>query len=294
MKQIKNVFSCFDGISAVQQSLVKGNIKYDNYYSSEIDKHAITVTQSNFPNTIQVGDIRNLNGKDFEDVDLFVAGSPCTDFSIMGRKKGMITIDNIIIKSLDHYLELKNSGIEFVGESYLFWEALRLMKEMKPIYFIFENVVMKDYWKEFFTNELGVQPHRINSSFFSAQNRDRYYWTNIFNIPTPIDKGILLSDIIPGAIGAAKRGVYSKKDGRYVYPLQLRKDGKANCLVTKPNTTNCFININGEYNVIPPEVAETLQTIPSGYTRMIPKYKRYKVLGNSMTVDVIEHIVSNM
>jgi site-specific DNA-cytosine methylase len=294
LKEIKNVLSCFDGISAVQQALVNGNIKYDNYYSSEIDKDSIIVTQKNFPNTIQLGDIRNLNGKLLKNINLLTAGSPCTDFSNMGKKRGMKTTDNIIIESLDQYLDLKNKGFNFVGQSYLFWEYVRLKREIDPTYFLVENVIMKDMWKDIFTKELGVEPIRINSSLVSAQNRDRYYWTNIPNLSVPTDKGILLSDIIPGAIGAAKRGVYSKKEGRYVYPLQLRKDGKANCLVTNPYTTNRFINTYGDYNVIPPEVAETLQTIPVGYTDVLSKYKRYRALGNSMTVDVIGHIISNI
>lgn len=294
MKKIRNVFSCFDGISAVQQALIKSGFDYDNYYSSEIDKDAIKVTQLSFPNTIQLGDIRNLNGNDLKNIDLFAAGSPCTDFSIMGKKKGMVTTDYIIINSLEHYLSLKNSGMEFVGESYLFWEALRLKKSINPKYFLFENVVMSDFWKDLISKELEVDPIRINSSLVSAQNRDRYYWTNIPNISIPEDKGIYLSDIIPGAIAAGKRGVYSKSEGKYIYPLKLRKDGKANCLVTSPSTTNCYVDSDGNYKMITPEVAEILQTMPVGYTNVLPTYKRYKALGNSMTVDVIRHIISHI
>jgi site-specific DNA-cytosine methylase len=294
MKKIKNVFSCFDGISSVQIALNRYNISYDKYYSSEIDKHAIKVTQTHFPNTIQLGDIRNLNGKDIKNVDLFVAGSPCTDFSIMGKKKGMVTSDNQIIKSLNHYLHLKERNTSFTGESFLFWEAVRLLKEIKPKYFIFENVLMNQKWIQFFDNELGVKSIKINSSLLSAQNRERLYWTNIPNITVPNDKGILLSDILPDATAAAKRGVYSKEKNKYLFNLQLRKDGKANCLVKNPHTTNRYVNSKGDYNIIPPEVAEQLQTIDPGYTNVIPKYKRYQSLGNSMTVDVIGHIISNM
>jgi DNA (cytosine-5)-methyltransferase 3A len=170
-----NILSLFDGLSCAQVVINKLGIKNYTYYASEIDKYAIAVTQYNYPNTIQVGDITKLKGKDFKDIDLIIGGSPCQDLSIAKKdRKG-----------------LKGS------RSILFWEFVRLLKEINPKYFLLENVnSMPKEAKDIITKTLEVEPIMINASLVSAQQRKRLFWTNILNIIQPKDKGILLKDIL--------------------------------------------------------------------------------------------------
>lgn len=121
------VLSLFDGMSCGQIALKEIGITPEVYYASEIDKFAIKQTQLNFPNTIQVGDVRDLNVEDLGHIDLILAGSPCTDMSFSGKRKGLSTVEGIEIKSLNEYLELKKQGFEFSGQSYLFWEFIRIL-----------------------------------------------------------------------------------------------------------------------------------------------------------------------
>lgn len=114
------VLSLFDGMSCGQIALKEIGITPEVYYASEIDKFAIKQTQLNFPNTIQVGDVRDLNVEDLGRIDLILAGSPCTDMSFSGKRKGLSTVEGIEVKSLNEYLELKKQGFEFAGQSYLF------------------------------------------------------------------------------------------------------------------------------------------------------------------------------
>ena len=152
-KEKINVLSLFDGMSCGQIALSKLGIEIDNYYASEIDKHAIAVTMHNFPKTEQVGSVTELKGID--NIDLLIGGSPCQSFSNAGLRNG------------------------FDGKSKLFWEYVRVLKETKPKYFLLENVKMKQEWQDIISNELGVKPIEICSSLFSAQQRKRLYWTNI-------------------------------------------------------------------------------------------------------------------
>lgn len=203
-----NVLSLFDGMSCGQIALNRLGIKYDNYYASEIDKHAIKVTQSNYPNTIQLGDVRNIKASDLPQIGMLCGGSPCQSFSFAGKRKGMTTKDEIEILSLQHYLQLKQDGFEFEGQSYLFWEYMRLKKELNPKYFLLENVEMGTKWEDVLNKAIGVRGVHINSALVSAQNRRRIYWTNIglkpvglfgdleSTITQPIDKGILLKDVL--------------------------------------------------------------------------------------------------
>ena len=203
-----NVLSLFDGMSCGQQALERTGIKVDNYYASEIDKYAIQVTMANYPNTIQLGSVVDVNGYDLPKIDLLIGGSPCQSFSFAGKRKGMSTKDEQDILTLEHYLQLKSEGYEFEGQSYLFWEYMRLIYEVKPKYFLLENVMMGEKWEKVLSKAIGVTPIMINSSLVSAQNRKRLYWTNIgmesaglFGYPfsiidQPKDKGILLKDIL--------------------------------------------------------------------------------------------------
>lgn len=184
-----NVLSVFDGMSCGQIALIELGFKIDKYYAAEIDKHAITQTQHNFPNTIQLGSVTDVKAKDLEKIDLFIGGSPCQGFSFAGKQ---LNFDD--------------------PRSALFFEYVRLWKEIKAInpnaVFLLENVNMKKEYLRVISEYLGVFPVRINSNLVSAQNRDRWYWSNIktkdvglfaemwTDIPQPEDKGILLKDIL--------------------------------------------------------------------------------------------------
>lgn len=205
MKNVYNamrVLSLFDGMSCGQIALKEIGITPEVYYASEIDKFAIKQTQLNFPNTIQVGDVRDLNVEDLGHIDLILAGSPCTDMSFSGKRKGLSTVEGIEIKSLNEYLELKKKqGFEFSGQSYLFWEFIRILNDVRKtnpdVLFLLENVKMGKKWEPVFDNAIGCKGNHINSALVSAQTRKRIYWTNIQGgiIPQPKDEGLTISDI---------------------------------------------------------------------------------------------------
>ena len=209
-----NVLSLFDGMSCGQIALNRLGIKYDNYFASEIDKYAIQIAKKNYPNTKFVGDVEQLNAKKLPKIDLLIGGSPCQSFSIAGDGSG------------------------FDGKSKLFWEYVRILKEVKPKYFLLENVKMKKQWEDIITKEMGVKPYRFNSSLVSAQNRERLYWTNIPNIGIPKDKGLVVADIMEDEVD--EKYYLSKKAIDYMSRLRNDKqrweyhknplDGKAACL----------------------------------------------------------------
>lgn len=211
-----NILSLFDGMSCGQQALNRCGFEVTNYFASEIDKHAIKVTQHNYPNTIQLGSVINVDGYSLPKIDLLLGGSPCQSFSFAGKRKGMSTKDEQQILTLEHYLELKSEGFEFEGQSYLFWEYMRLLNELRiknpNVYFILENVEMGEKWELVLSRAIGVKGIHINSALVSTQNRKRIYWTNIGLKPArlfgdlesiieqPKDKGILLKDILESQV----------------------------------------------------------------------------------------------
>lgn len=175
-----NVLSCFDGISGGQLALQRAGIKVDNYFASEIDKYAITVTQKNFPNTIQLGSIVNWREWNLPKIDILIGGSPCQGFSQAG---------------LGLNFDDPRSKLFFV-----FVDLLVFLKEKNPdLKFMMENVKMKKEWRDIITEKLGVEPVLINSALLSAQNRERLYWAN-WTIEQPEDKGIFLKDIIESGV----------------------------------------------------------------------------------------------
>ncbi len=218
-----NVLSLFDGMSCTQIALKNLGIKVDKYYASEIDKYAIKVARENFPNTVHLGDIKNITGSDFIcDIDLIVAGSPCQGFSFAGKQ---LAFDD--------------------PRSALFFEFIRLLKEVKPKYFLLENVRMKkehmdvisqqvsDIYPECSNGSLfGIEPIKINSALLSAQSRNRLYWTNIPNIEQPKDLGIVLRDILEPSEEWGERPQYLKNEfaGRERGTLVKDIDEKSNCL----------------------------------------------------------------
>lgn len=281
-----NVLSLFDGISCGQIALEKANIKIDEYYASEIDNNAIKVTQHNYPDTIQIGDVTKIKYKDnklytekgiYESkIDLLIGGSPCQGFSNAGRM-----------------LNFKDE------RSMLFFEYVRLLNEVKPKYFLLENVKMKKEWQDIITRYLGVEPIEINSSLVSGQNRVRLYWTNIPNIKQPQDKKILFKNII-----SKDRKWFSllpwcfKKWGNTIKLDTLRtlEDDKSFCVTTgKTHSKNYYLNKNRNMMTkLNADEVELLQTIPVGYTNILAETQRFKCIGNAWTVDVIAHIFNEL
>ena len=173
------VLSLFDGVSCGRIALQRANIPVEKYYASEIDKYAIQVTQKNWPDTIQIGDVKNVYARNLPKIDLLIGGSPCQDLSI--AKAGRKGLDG------------ERSG--------LFWHYVRLLRTCKPKYFLLENVAsMSKDNKHKITEVLGVDPIMINSALVSAQQRKRLYWTNIPNITQPEDKGLVLADILENGL----------------------------------------------------------------------------------------------
>ena len=237
-----NVLSLFDGISCGQQALERSGFKIDNYFASEIDKYAIKVTMANYPQTIQLGNVINVNGFDLPKIDLLIGGSPCQSFSFAGKRKGMLTKCEVEILTLEHYLELKKEAYQFEGQSFLFWEFMRLLNETKPKYFFLENVEMGEKWEKVLSRAIGVNGKHINSALVSAQNRKRIYWTNIGMQPAglfgdlesiikePKDKGILLKDILEQNV-SDKYLLSQKYITRLKLNLQNENDSNFDCIV---------------------------------------------------------------
>ena len=300
-----NVLSLFDGMSCGQIALNSAGISYDNYFASEIDKHAINETMTNFPNTIQLGDVTKITADNLPKIDLVIGGSPCQGFSSSGK------------------------GLNFEDpRSKLFFEFVRILKETKPTYFLLENVKMKKEYEDIITKELGVEPITINSSLVSSQNRVRLYWTNIPNVSQPEDKNIKLSDILddiemknPAAIRGrrlnkatiigrrvderGKRQDYNK-DVPITQCLEVRDCNvdKSNCLTTvqKDNVLTPLPygrHLDAFKKKLPFRYYTTkeccrLQTVPDDYFKVSSDTQIRKMLGNGWTVDVIAHIFKNL
>jgi DNA (cytosine-5)-methyltransferase 3A len=328
-----DVLSLFDGISCGQVALERVDIKVNNYYASEIDKYAIQVTQKNYPDTIQLGDVTGVKGKDLPKIDLLIGGSPCQGFSFAGKQLNF---------------EDKRSK--------LFFEFVRLLKETKPKYFLLENVKMKKEYQDIISKYIGVEPIEINSNLVSAQNRKRLYWTNIPNIAQPNDKGIKLKNIVheyadsmefwelaeyivpfdrtlqildkgevkknylqydltgKGHRSQAQRAYYL--DGKHgtltaassgckvlfgcITPdrINKRQNGQRFNDGKKSYTLTAQdkhgVLVEGYIRKLTPIECERLQTLPDNYTEGISNSQRYKCLGNGWTVDVIAHILKGI
>jgi len=269
-----NVLSLFDGISCGQIALERAGIEVDNYFASEIDKHSIEISKKNFPNTIQLGDVSKVKYSGNHKIDLLIAGSPCQGFSTAGKE-----------------LNFKDD------RSKLFFEFVRLLKEVKPKYFMLENVGMKKEFRDIISAYVGCEPIHINSSTLTAQNRPRFYWTNISNTEHPVDKNISLENVL--GIKGVRIGQpqpyprnYKQLGLKRVERMEFRKDNKSNAVIT--NSSKNQIEIGNGYRKLTPLECERLQTIPDNYTEGVSNTQRYKMLGNAWTVDVVAHIFKNL
>jgi len=322
-----NIQSCFDGMSCLQIALNRLGIEYDNYYASEIDKYAISVTQHNYPKTIQLGDITKWQEWDLPQIDLIAGGSPCQGFSFAGK------------------------GLNFDDpRSKLFFEFEKIVKHFNPKYWLLENVMMKQEYQDIISQRLGIKPIRINSALVSAQNRDRLYWTNIGNkkdlfgfpycdIRQPEDKGIVLADIIENGIVDRQKSYcldsnyqntsesstdryfrksrsqivfnhFPNKKGKLAQEKSIKAlkyaNDKSNALLAirmDIGKNGCTIINDGiSWRKLTPLECERLQTVPDNFTlvldengkQLVSNSQRYKMLGNGWTVDVICHILKHM
>jgi len=285
-------------MSCGQIAIERAGVKVDNYFASEIDKYAIKVTKANYPNTKHIGSVVDVKGDELPKIDLLIGGSPCQGFSFAGKQ---LNFDD--------------------PRSALFFEFVRLLKETKPKYFLLENVRMKKQHQDIISKHLGVEPICINSSLVSAQNRVRFYWTNIPGIEQPQDKGLLLKDVLEKGVADRDESYYKGGNLKSYFEKHRRQlvfskdnlchvgdadikgndcikrvyspEGKAPCLTTMGGGhREPKINIDAiTWRKLTPLECERLQTVPDNYTDHVSNTQRYKMLGNGWTVDIIEHIL---
>ena len=298
---INTVFSACDGGSMLQEAMVRAGVVSPvcRYYASEIDKWPIRITQQNWPDTQQVGDIHNVDLHTFngDPIDFMGGGFPCPSFSVAGKGMGF---DD--------------------PHGQIFWEIVRLKDVLKPKWFLFENVPMKQEYQDVINKYLGVEPIEINSNLVSAQNRRRLYWTNIPYHGPPKDKGIMLKDILEdGYVDRWKGGnlktyfekhrrqlVFSKDQMCHVGDADLNghdclkrvyhQNGKAPALTSNGggNREPKVYTGGMSWRKLTPLETERLQTLRDGYTEGVSNTQRYKICGNGFTVDVIAHILKGL
>lgn len=245
------VLSLFDGMSCGQIALKQLGIIPEVYYASEIDKHAIKQTQLNFPDTVQLGDVTKWKewDIDWKLIDLVLAGSPCQGFSFAGKQ---LAFDD------------SRSKLFFV-----FIDILNHIRSLNPdVLFLLENVNMKKSHMRIISEYCGVFPVNINSNLVSAQNRDRWYWTNIrtkqvglfgevySDIPQPVDRGIFLRDILESDVDEkyyVSQSVLDRMNNPHkCFSPKINPD-KTGCLSTGNNSAKMsfdsgttFISIDGK------------------------------------------------
>lgn len=275
---MRNVLSLFDGISCGQLALDRVGISVGQYYASEIDKHAISITQRSFPNTIQLGSVCDVNGADLPPIDLLFGGSPCQSFSSVGKGEG------------------------FQGKSGLFWEFVRVLEEVRAVnpdvLFLLENVVMKREWRDAISAALGVEPIQIDSKLVSAGTRKRLYWTNIPRVGQPANKGLSFGDVRdlhPDPYYFWKPEHQDKLERKeYIWKSYYRITGNADkvpCLMAQAGRTAQPKVYEGDrLRALSCEEWERVMTVPVGYTAGLSERQRKHALGNGWTVDVIAHI----
>jgi len=293
-----NILSLFDGVGCGLVALKNLGIDVNTYYRSEIDENANKVFNYNHSdiNTIELGDVKNIKIENIHNnIDLLMGGSPCQNFSFIGNRKGMVTKENIEITSLEQYLELKNKNFIFEGQSFLFWEYIRILKEAKPKWFLLENVVMAKKWSKIITNTLKVEPILIDSALFSAQRRKRLYWTNIHIKELPKDNNILLKNVLDFSIKFQPLKPFVFKtfgNKKRIDTMNWVENEKANTLTTnRSHTTQYLLNKDKtKMRLLSRLEYERLQTLPEDYTKILPITKACKAIGNGWNIKTIEHI----
>lgn len=287
-----NVLSLFDGMSCGRLALERAGIPVNRYYSSEVDKYAIAIADDNWEEDTpyRLGDVQKVRGKDLPKIDLLIGGSPCQGFSFAGKQLAFND-----------------------PRSKLFFEYVRLLKELNPKYFLLENVRMKKEYLDIISGYLGVQPVQINSKLVSGQNRVRYYWTNIPGVGQPVDKNILLKDVIESGevnrdkafciitrvAGATAKRYIEKNSHQIVFNDFTKPYKEYKCtkeVIKKLDLKNSPINVTNavSWRKMSPIECERLQTVPDNYTDAVSNSRRYIALGNGWTVDVIAHIFKNI
>ena len=277
-------------------ALERAGIPVEKYYASEIDPYAMKVSQKNYPDIIQIGDIRDISEdilNEIMPIDIINGGSPCQDLSNYKYDRGEVT-----------GLNGEKSG--------LFYEYIRILNYVKPKFFLLENVAsMEDKWKNLMSEILGIQPIMINSALVCAAERKRLYWTNIPNVEQPKDRGVVLKDICVAPKEVPDKYWYTKypitvhygdvkvkatihlnghRQAKEVYSL----NHKCNTLLCDGNGGNLVKKVyqDGRVRKLLPLEYERLQTLPDNYTDCVSDSRRYSVIGNGWTVDVIAHILS--
>lgn len=282
MKKGLKVVSLFDGISCGRIALERANIPVRQYFASEIKPDALKVTMSNYPDTIQLGDVRNINfAESVGGCDLLIGGSPCQDLS---------------------HAHSERLGLQGQKSS-LFWEFVRAKNELNPKYFLLENVEMLANDYETISQALGIYPVNINSELVSAQLRNRFYWTNIgdknYNlfgfptcaIPQPKDKKIYLQEILTSGFADRLKAHCIKESESRPYSNKVK-------MLRRYRTTGMFTlvfeDLNDELSCrhLNQTELERLQTLPEGYTKILNRNHAAGVIGDGWTVDVIAHIFS--
>ena len=283
---VENVLSLFDGISVGQIALERAGAKIKNYFASEIKKHAIKVTQYHYPKTIQLGDVRNVTWFGLPKIDLLIGGSPCKGISRLNKNQ-----EGLLHK-----------------ESILFWEYVRIYKELKnlnpEIKFLLENTHGNKAATTMITETMGVEPISINSSLVSAQNRPRYYWTNIPIQELPEDRNITSHTLrnifkqyeIGGKVPENRvrwlKSDSGKKSIKKGY-TKINPYPKYGCITANGHKkwNENYLYIDGGYFYLSKFELEWLQTLPAGYTDILSYDDAYDVIGDAWTVDIIAHIL---
>lgn len=295
------VLSLFDGISCGQLALKRAGIKVKKYYASEIKKIAIKVTMEHFPDTVQIGDIEKVrynretkeliteNGAyQTEGIDLVIGGSPCQNFSIARVSMGTKEIEG-----------LKGD------KSKLFYEYLRILREVQPKYFLLENVKMKKASENELNQYMGVNGLHINSELVTFAKRPRIYWTNIPGVEIPEDKGVSFQEFKDTDTEYCKKFKVKRTPSRE----RMWNEGKgretaSNCEnITHAEKIGCItrkqdrcpnsglIEFEDFCRYLTRREIELAQTLPIGYTDSLTYNQMQDVCGDGWTVDVITHIL---